>query len=111
MFPVRFSSTRNTMSTSTPLAAGFTSGDGIGCWKKPRLETFWYERISRSRLKRSPGSSTIASRMTRSWVTSFPTISILLIVAGEPSRMVHRRSTIGVPSGPVRRLSSGTTWA
>ena len=74
MLPVRFSSTRKTMSTSTPLGEGSTSGLGIGCWKKFRLEMFWYERISRSRLNRSPGSMTIASRMTRSWVTSLPTI-------------------------------------
>ena len=103
------------MSTSTPLAAGFTSGVGSGCWKKPRLETFWYERISRSRLNRSPGSITIASRITRSWVTSLPTISTLLIVAGEPSRMVQReiddRLAVAAGAADLLRLHLGVDVA
>src|SRR5919109_330928 len=100
MFPVRRSSTRKTMCTSTPFSDGFTSGDGSGCWKKPRLETFWYERIRRSRLNRSPGSITIASRITRSWVTSLPTISILLIVAGErvAGHLEVHEAPVGVPA-------------
>jgi hypothetical protein len=53
------------------LEVGWTSGGGIGCWKKPRLPMFWYERMMRSCEKTSPGRTTIASRITRSWVTSF----------------------------------------
>ncbi len=47
----------------------------------------------------------MASRITRSWVTSLPTISILLIVAGEPSRMVphyhHQAPYRPLPLAPL----------
>jgi hypothetical protein len=106
--PVRRSVTRNTTSTS-PLSVGCTSGGGIGCWKKFRLETLLYERISASLLKSCPGTMTICSRMTRSWVTSFPRMMIRLTVAGDPSTMVHRRSSQERPSRVVRRIISGST--
>ena len=111
MLPVCFSSTRNVMSTSVWVSEGTTSGVGIGCWKNPRLAMFCHERMSASRLNTWPGYRTMASRMTRSWVTSLPTMLILLTVTTFPSRMFQRRSTTGCPSAPVRRISSGTTWA
>jgi len=67
---------------------------------------FWYDRISASWRNTSPGSSTIASRITRSWVTSLPEISILFTMAGCPSLIAQRRSTTGFPSDPVRRITS-----
>ena len=108
--PVRFSVTRNTTSTS-PLSVGCTSGGGIGCWKKFRLDTLLYERISASLLKSWPGTITICSRITRSWVTSFPRMMIRLTVAGDPSTMFQRRSSQELPVPPVRRIISGSTCA
>ena len=72
---------------------------------------FCQERMRASRLNTWPGYKTTASRITRSWVTSLPTILILLTVTTFPSRMFQRRSTTGCESAPVLRISSGTTWA
>jgi hypothetical protein len=57
----------------------------------------------------SPGNRTIASRITRSCVTSLPAISIRLTIAGWPSLMSQRRSTMGLPSAPMRRVTSART--
>ena len=86
MFPVRFSSTRKMTSTSGPTpATGWTSGGGMGLWKNPRFSMLRYEFISASRLNNWPGTMAMVRRMTDSWVTSFPTMTILWIVAGWPS--------------------------
>ncbi len=89
--------------------AGRVSGNGSGCWKNPRFETFWYERISAAWRNTSPGISSMASRITRSCVTLLPAISTLFTMAGCPSLITHRRSTTGCPSGPVRRITSALT--
>src|ERR1051325_5679786 len=47
----------------------------------------------------SPGNSTIASRITRSWVTSLPEISILLTIAGCPSLIAQREEQGGRAAG------------
>src|SRR6266705_2290743 len=62
---------------------------------------FWYDRMSASWRNTSPGSRMIASRITRSCVTSLPEISILLTMAGCPSLIAQRRSTTGLPSAPL----------
>src|SRR6058998_1425822 len=106
MLPVCFSVTRKITSTSPWSLAGRVSGNGRGCWKKPRFEMFWYERMSASCRNTSPGNSTIASRITRSWVTSLPEISILLTIAGCPSLIAQRRSTTGFPTGAPDHLGA-----
>src|SRR5688572_1642851 len=45
-------------------------------------------------------------------VTSLPLMSMVLMIAGDPSTMSQRRSTVGTESGPERvRSTTGSTRA
>ena len=111
MLPVRRSSTRKMMSTSTPFSAGFTSGGGIGCWKKSEVGDVLVRADQ-------PLAAEDVPRQHHDRLADDPLVGD---VVAHDHDLVDRgrlaladgplRSMDGAPSGPVRRISSGVTEA